>query len=428
MSLVKKFLLALLVVAVVTSSSFVLIAQLPVLTASNRSSGSNITPTMTVQTTNIEAETTTSVNNRTTSYAEQIMADCEKLFVSDTRNDIHCPVLALDKLNKIESRQTVLGTLSDLVMLYDESYNDCHNTAHHLGSWLYGYTTNLKEALSYATPLLCGGAVFHGIFQSYFSTDDFRNVGNNHITIKHLCPVSQENVNWIYERDCFHGIGHGLAELYNYSTRAAVDRCSELEMEWAQSACSKGVFMENVIRYLHVGDGDFDRNDIYFPCDRTVEKFVPQCYDYHASYLFNRSGYNLTAALAQCDNISPIEFAKYCYQGMGRVLADSVYRDVEEANAFCYLGNQSSYHDDCLRGMLRTALKQDVKTDVGFEFCSVSRPDFKTECYEIMGMWIKALFAVPNQHELERECSKAHDVHYISICINANPDIRLISE
>ena len=40
----------------------------------------------------------------------------------------------------------MLGTFSDLVLLYDQSDYDCHHTAHHLGMWMYGYTTNLEKA------------------------------------------------------------------------------------------------------------------------------------------------------------------------------------------------------------------------------------------------------------------------------------------
>jgi hypothetical protein len=413
MSSAKKYLLASLVIAIVASSSFLLIAQQqPVLAASIASPGTAISLTTAVQNTNIEAESATSVNNQTRSYAEQIMADC--------KNDIHCPVLALDELNKTESRQIVLGTFSDVVLLYDESYYNCHDTAHHLGMWLYSYTTNLKEALGYAKPLLCAGAIMHGIFQGYFMTEHVHNVDSSQIMITDLCPVSLESVNWIYERDCIHGIGHGLAELYNYNTSAAVDRCNEFEPEWAQSACSRGVFMENLMLYLKTGEGDFDRNDIYFPCDRTIEKFAPQCYFYHTPYLLERSGNKLKATFAQCDNISPSEFAIYCYEGMGWMLFSNVYTNAEQAIAYCYIGNQSSYHDDCLIGMLKAVLKADAKPDIGFQFCSLSKPDFKAECYEIVGMWVKMLY--PNQQELERECSKAHDVDYVINCINANPE------
>src|SRR5215218_2190037 len=54
-----------------------------------------------------------SVNNSFKSYAEQIMAFCQD-------DDYHCPMMALDKLNKTVSRQMVLGTFSDLILLYDK--------------------------------------------------------------------------------------------------------------------------------------------------------------------------------------------------------------------------------------------------------------------------------------------------------------------
>jgi hypothetical protein len=329
----------------------------------------------------------------------------------------------------------VLGTFSDLVMLYRERYHECHDIAHHLGIWLCGYTGDVEEALSYAQPQVCGGAVYHGIFQGYFvseqvqtidknQTEHVNNVDKNQIMITNLCPVSQENVNWYWDRECIHGIGHGLTALYNYNTTAAVNRCNEFEPEWAQSACARGVFMENVIRYRERGEGNFDKNDLYYPCDTTVEKFSSQCYYFHASYLLERNGNNITEAFAQCDNISPSEFAKYCYGGVGRSMGDTIYNNTELAIATCHLGNQPSYHYDCLRAMMRNVLNQDAKPDLGFEFCSLSRPDFKAGCYEMVGMWIKAALHA-NQQELERECSNAHEIDYVTNCINANPDTRI---
>lgn len=367
---------------------------------------------------NIE-EDGVSVNNSFKSYAEQIMAFCQD-------DDDHCPMMALDKLNKTVSRQMVLGTFSDLILLYDKNNYSCHDKGHHLGMWLYDYTKNLKETLNYAT-LLCGGSVFHGIFQSYFEGEHLvHNVDKNQIMITHLCPIGQENVNWIHERDCIHGIGHGLAILYNYNTTAAVDRCNEFIPLWAQSACSRGIFMENNQYFLETRKGDFDKNDIYSPCNRTVEKFAPQCYYYHPMYLLESYKYtnkteNLTDAFAHCDNISPDKFVKYCYQGIGRKLQLFAYTNTEQAIAACYRGNQPTYHDDCLIGTLKTMLKGDAKTDVAFKFCSLSKLDFKAECYEIVGMWIKT-FLCPNQQEWKRECAKAPDIDYVINCINANPE------
>jgi hypothetical protein len=74
MSSAKKHLLVSLVAAVVASSSVLLVARQPVLAASEAPPGSTISLTKTAQNTNIEADNTTSVNNQTRSYAEQIMA------------------------------------------------------------------------------------------------------------------------------------------------------------------------------------------------------------------------------------------------------------------------------------------------------------------------------------------------------------------
>ncbi len=153
------------------------------------------------------------VNSSSKSYAEQIIVACQ-----DENDGDHCPMMALDELNKIANRQLVLGTFLDLVRLYDENNYSCHDDGHHLGMWLYGYTENPKEALKYAT-IYCGGSVYHGIFQSYFEGEQFvHNLDKNHIIITGLCPVDQENINWLHERDCIHAIGHGLVKLYNYDT------------------------------------------------------------------------------------------------------------------------------------------------------------------------------------------------------------------
>ena len=152
-------------------------------------------------------------NESSKQYAEQIMALCKD-------GNEHCPMMSLNVLNKSASRQEVLRTFSHLNLLYDKNDFGCHHEGHHLGQWLYNYTKDLKEALKYAS-LFCGGSNYHGIFISYFELQyRIHNVDKNEIKVGHLCPVDQENVNWMHERDCFHGIGHGLTTLYNYNTTA----------------------------------------------------------------------------------------------------------------------------------------------------------------------------------------------------------------
>jgi hypothetical protein len=353
------------------------------------------------------------------SYAEQIISYCDE-------GDEDCPMISLDELNKTASRQDVLGTFSDLNVLYDKRDFSFHHVGHHLGSWLYNYTKDLKLALNYAT-LLCGGSNYHGIFQGYFKQEhEFYNVEKYQIKVANLCPVDKENVNWMHERDCIHGIEHGLTKLYNYNTTAAVGRCNEFMALWAESACSRGIFMENNDYFIETGKGDFDKKEIYSPCDKIVEKFAPQCYYYHPMYLLERNNYSIKDTFAQCDNISPDKFVKYCYEGIGRMLEYDGYTNPEKAIKNCYRGNQPSYHNDCLVGTVKSMLKQDAKTDSAFDLCSLSDVDFKSECYQIVGMWIKG-FLSTNVQELKRECSKTPDIDYVTDCMNASEDTNIQS-
>jgi len=348
------------------------------------------------------------------SYADQIMGYCEN------RNE-HCPMISLDVLDKTASRQDVVKTFSDLNLLYDKSKFICHDEGHHLGSWLYNYTKDLKEALNYAT-LYCGGSNYHGIIQSYFDLEyRVQNVDRNQIKVSQLCPLEQENVNWIHERECIHGIGHGLTILYDYNTTAAVNGCNQFIALWAQSACSRGIFMENVNHFIKTGKGDFDKNEIYSPCDKTVEKFAPQCYFYLPWYLLWGKNYSHNDAYAQCDNISPNKFVKYCYQGIGMTLLFDENINPEQVIKKCYERNQTDYHNDCLLGTMRAMLKQDATTSAAFEICGLSDIDFKSECHKIIGMWIK-VFLSPNLQELERECSKTSEIDYVTDCINASEE------
>jgi hypothetical protein len=97
------------------------------------------------------------------------------------------------------------------------------------------------------------------------------------------------------------------------------------------------------------------------------------------------------------------------------------FTNPEKAISTCYQGNQPAYRDNCLIGMVKSMLKQDAKTSSAFKLCSLSDVDFKSECYQIVGMWIKA-FLSPSLQELERQCSETPEIDYVTDCINASEE------
>ena len=112
-------------------------------------------------------------------------------------------------------------------------------------------------------------------------------------------------------------------KLYNFNTTAAVDRCNEFIHLWAQSACSRGVFMENTDYFLETGKGNFDKNDIYYPCNRTVENFAPQCYYYYPEYNSERNNFTLGYNLK---HICPMR--QYISRQICQILLSRYWQDV----------------------------------------------------------------------------------------------------
>ena len=359
-------------------------------------------------TTNLQSQ---DYNQTEHAYAQNIIDTC--------KNVMHCSVTGLDNLTKTQNRQVVLGTFADLVTDYDHTY-PCHETAHHLGMWLYGYTQSLNESLPYAK-MECGGAIFHGIMQNYFMTEQFHGIPESQIQITKLCPEDPANPYSMIRWQCIHGLGHGLTAYYNDNVTAAVANCDEFSSGFEQLSCSKGVFMQNMVSYFETGQGFVSPTDIYFPCDTISDKYAPACYHYHATYLIKQANGSIPAAFDLCDKITPGTMVKYCYHGMGRQLATLVTSEmtIKSGMSTCFLGKQSQYYQDCLNGMLLTVLNGDTNTWAGFKFCSMADDSFKPDCYDSLGKWVKMLY--PTQDERQAECSKA-ETNYVPTCLGASLD------
>lgn len=342
-------------------------------------------------------------------YTEEIVNKCEY--------NAHCALNELQQLSLKEEKGAVLQTFDELMRKYDETNTYCHDNAHHLSMFLYSYTSNLSEALSYADQK-CGGAVYHGIMIDYLTK---ASNGGIEIDISKLCPENEENPYALSRWECLHGIGHGLTVSYDYDVIIAVTRCDELEPGWEQVSCAKGVFMENVVHYKETESGAFDSNDILFPCNKVDARYAPACYHYHSTYILEKK-YDFRATFKECDKINPEEFIRYCYYGMGRQMLSYAYNDVELVEWNCRLG-QEQYRTFCLQGFVM-ALADHKGIDEAFEFCKSLPQKFKTDCYAGMGKWAIML---RTQEGVSGECSKAESLEYYNVCMKASlNDIKLL--
>ena len=342
------------------------------------------------------------------SDAEQIISKCE--------DDMPCAVDSLQLLAKNGKDEKIIDTFHELVSLYEKKY-PCHKIAHHLGMWLYGHIGDLGESLKEAK-MICGGAIYHGVIQNYFAIEHFKDKDPAQIDFANLCPKIEDHPYSIDRWQCLHGLGHGLTVFYDNDVFTAVKICEQFDPGWEQISCSKGVFMQNVVSYLRSDKGEFDENDRYYPCNKVDSKWAPQCYHYHTTYLLIKNKFSVTKSFNDCDRITPEEFVKYCYHGMGRQLEGNIEGKISKAVTFCTEGKQSEFHADCFRGMAMTLVNGDTNPKLGFQFCSLIPEEFKVDCYDGLGRWVHMLQSTDEWRSTE--CLRAENSDYFDICMNAS--------
>lgn len=336
---------------------------------------------------------------------EKIMTKCGR--------DIDCAINSIKNITSIEKKFIVIRTSGDIAGIY-QSKGYCHSFGHHLGMFLYDYFDNISESLFYANQL-CGGSQYHGIIERFFEKK-IEGIDPKKINVKAICPESFENQFSRERLECVHGIGHGLTKFYNYNVFSALTGCDELSSEGEQISCSKGIFMENIGKFLESKEGNFDEKDIFFPCDAVNQKYAPSCYHYQTSYIRLQPNYSLEYAFGICDTIEPEEFVKYCYYGIGRIYTGNSADDFEKAITVCKTGD-TNYQKYCFAGIQLT-LVDNYSLDKGFEFCKFLPLEFKENCYEGIGKWIIMLYSSHQQRE--EECSKAENLEYSRVCIDVN--------
>jgi hypothetical protein len=346
-------------------------------------------------------------------YAPQIVDGC--------KDDIHCSVNAMSTLAKLEDKEKVLDIFSNIIVDYESKY-PCHEIGHHLGMWLNAYIDDPQDALDLAQQQ-CGGSIFHGVIQNYLQIQKFKNISIKDIDIQEICSKYKDDSSFINRWQCLHGLGHGLVDIYNYDIQSAVNRCEEFEPGLEQISCSKGVFMQNTVQLVETGKGDFDENDLFYPCNVSPSKYMPTCYHYHITYMAAKSGgirIQIPDAFDICDTISPEEMIKYCYYGMGREMQSRTYLDWDRSLFLCQQGDRKDLYSYCIEGMLMTLVNGNTDPFAGFSFCKSLPSEYKQTCYNGLGKWITMLSS--DYDERQKLCSMAENKNYVDVCMNAQTD------
>ena len=171
-----------------------------------------------------------------------------------------------------ESREQVVRVLHDIMGAWEQEEFYCHPNAHHLGHFLFTvFDGNVRQALA-LTDDTCGNALSHGVLEHSLQAQmkaknrsldelDIATTGSN------VGQSPQSNV----RMQCFHGMGHALAKVYQHDVFQAAPRGEQFANWHEQDMCLDGVFMENHVEVFNGGSGVFSLTDIYYPCNGVPE-------------------------------------------------------------------------------------------------------------------------------------------------------------
>ena len=345
-------------------------------------------------------------NESKNELASQILHDC--------KHDSRCAIEFLQDESEFYDKETILDTIDELILVYSESENLCHQNAHHLGDFVYGYLGDVTESIEFVESTKCGGAVVHSIVKNHLDSQVLLyNFEPKQVDFLSICLDSFEYPT-IDRWECLHGVGHGLASIYGYNMSNAVVACQQFE-DWEQISCAKGLFMENVVRFNKSHDSDFDENDLSYPCSVIDDEITAPCYHYQPTYV----GYSqpkLNNIVDYCETIED-EFSKNCFRGIGRLFASLVVSDINKINLVC--DPQKFSYDKltyCYQGVAMV-FADNRNISEALDVCQFIPNEFQHDCVHEVGKWVKLVH--PDFDDIQKQCSQLNSEELLKTCMDS---------
>lgn len=296
-------------------------------------------------------------------------------------DDENCFAYNFATLSKSKTQDELLAITYDLVSEFEKKDFYCHDKAHHVGHFLYEYFDgDLVKALSYPNHG-CGNALIHGAVENYLPGK----LRSENITIENLDITSDceelgsADISYVGIH-CVHGIGHSLALVYDYDVIEAVTRCDEFQTFEEQTMCSDGLFMENAIIEYKFDMGTFDDEDIFYPCNKVVERYQEKCYVFQGSRILSLHNYFPTPAIADCEKLTS-ENVRWCTYGVINQMTAINFSQVEQTAKLCKSMKNLDYQEMCIELSIANITVY-VNHELGDDFCNEFTHEQKEKCLE----------------------------------------------
>ena len=261
--------------------------------------------------------------------------------------------------------------------------DDCHTIAHWIGSaTLSHYRGDAAKAMAHGS-MICGSGFYHGIVD--VRAPDDADAGATGSQMKDMCSEPAVRKTTFLRYQCVHGLGHGLMIFSGDNLPWSLRMCDVLRGSWSQQSCSGGVFMQNFnlpSRMAPIQSRFVRRRDVLYPCDWVRTKYKYYCYLQVTEHVLYATHYDWKRTASTCAKAAA-PWDSVCFQSYGRdASAAARYRPVV---AYKYCGLSSSYLADCIYGVARDFVNNDVRGDRAATFCRLTPPRLRGFCFYAIG-------------------------------------------
>ena len=286
---------------------------------------------------------------------------------------------------------------------------NCHRIAHMIGAAAIArYEGDAAKALVDGSPA-CWSGYYHGVIERAFkgAPGDANGLAQRAVSV---CAGADVRRVTFIAYQCVHGLGHGLMIYTGYDLPLSLRACDRLRTDWDQTACSGGVFMENISSSYGIKSRWLRDNDLIYPCNVVAPRHKLYCYLILTSRILPAVGYNWQKAASLCRR-SEAGWVKTCFQSLGRDASGQTRQNAREILSICrYAGDMER---ECVYGAARDITSNDAHARRAARMCAAADARLRPYCFEGVGTIVGGRYV---DLEQRRAACRAITTRYAADC------------
>lgn len=288
----------------------------------------------------------------------------------------------------------------------------CHRIVHVIGSaTLARMHGDVAKAFTHGSPT-CASGYYHGILERAFVGVTTR--AELAARARSLCDTRGLRRFGYLDRQCRHGLGHGLMIQTGYDLPTALALCAGLPTRWDHLTCSNGVFMENADTRFGFRSRWLDEEDALYPCREVAGLDRRHCYARVPTLALRQNGGSYAGAAETCSRLAE-PWSRYCFRGLGRDAVDFRFVRAKTLERCALAGAGEA---DCLFGAARYVTDRlgPEGRGGGAALCRAARAAVRDACFAGVG---SALGLVEATNAARRRACTAIAPAHVETCTRA---------